>query len=575
MKRTLLAATLAATATLSGCKIAINVPQEGGTVTTTSGDYNCAAGESCVIDVKTTDFDQTFQAVAAEGYAFSGWKTRDRGLCGGSQQDCRLPTTGFPGNAGLMGVLNSDQEFYLEPTFAPFNNTGVTALLKTNADIALAAYTDSVETAKALRQAINNFAANPTQATMDAAKLAWLVAREPYGQTEVYRFRLSPIDSTDYTEEDGPEGVINAWPLGEALIDYVSFADPDFGVDQVGVSANEVGLGNDGAITGQEAPAINIISNTSIAITKELLAKTATADDERDVIAGYHAIEFLLWGQDLNNNAMVTNGEDRQEAVKTNGAPNLAAGGQRPLTDFTTANFSDRRLKYLQVAAEKLVEDLEAVRDGWLDGVAGNYRDKFTSFATRDEAVQRITEILTGMGTLSEGELAGERMQIAYSSNSQEDEHSCFSDNTHRDVVLNAQGVYNSFLGDYAGYDSDLDGVVDVTTNAVTGYGFDDYATDLNIASLTAITNELGSRLQTTSTDANAIDQEARNGRPFDVLIMAANRNAQNPVYKTIISLNQQSNSIAALAEKLAIEVKVVDDDASECDTTKPDQTCG
>lgn len=576
MKRKLLAAALAATATLSGCKIAVTVPDEGGAVTTVSGNHNCNPGQTCTINVTTTNFDETFQAIASEGYAFTGWKKRDRGLCGGSEADCRLPTTGFPGNAGLMSILNSDQEFYLEPVFAPFSNAGITALLETNANIALAAYTDSVETAKDLKQAIDNFAQNPTQANLDAAKIAWLVAREPYGQTEVYRFRLSPIDSTDYTEENGPEGIINAWPLGEALIDYVSFADPDFGVDQVGVTANEVGLGTgSGTISGNESPAVNIISNTAIEITKDLLDHSATAEDERDVIAGYHAIEFLLWGQDLNNNAMVTDGANRDQAVKTNNAPNLAAGGQRPLTDFTTAPFADRRLAYLQVAAEKLVEDLESVRDGWLDNVEGNYRDKFTNFTSRSEAVQRITEILTGMGTLSEGELAGERMQIAYSSNSQEDEHSCFSDNTHRDVVLNAQGVYNSFLGEYAGYDSDLDGTVDATANAVEGYGFDDYAAELNIEGLTAISNELGSRLQTTANKASDIDQEARNGRPFDVLIMDANRSSDNPVYKTIIALNQQSASIAALAEKLAIEVKVVDDDASECDTSDPDATCG
>ena len=30
---------------------------------------------------------------------------------------------------------------------------------------------------------------------MDATKAAWLASREPYGQTEVYRFRVGPIDA--------------------------------------------------------------------------------------------------------------------------------------------------------------------------------------------------------------------------------------------------------------------------------------------------------------------------------------------------------------------------------------------
>ena len=49
--------------------------------------------------------------------------------------------------------------------------------------------------------------------------------------------------------------------------------------------------------------------------------------------------------------------------------------------------------------------------------------------------------IITGIGELSRGELAGERMNVAYSERSQEDEHSCFSDNTTADLVANAPGI--------------------------------------------------------------------------------------------------------------------------------------
>jgi putative iron-regulated protein len=166
-------------------------------------------------------------------------------------------------------------------------------------------------------------------------------------------------------------------------------------------------------------------------------------------------------------------------------------------------------------------------------------------------------------------------MQIAYSSNSQEDEHSCFSDNTHRDVVLNALGVTNSFNGDYTGYDSDLDGIADETARAVDGYGFDDYAADVGNDDLSAIASELATRLSNTESNYNELDASARNGVPFDVLIMDDNRNTDNPVYKTIVSLNLQSQSIAALAEELEIAVQVVDDDASGCDTSDPDSDCG
>lgn len=444
-------------------------------------------------------------------------------------------------------------------------------VLETNADIALAAYTDSVETAIALRTALATFKTTPTEANLEAAKKAWLVAREPYGQTEVYRFRNSPIDSTDYSSEDGPEGDINAWPLGEALIDYVETNATDFTEDEVGVTANSAGINSDGAVDGSDDTQ-NIIGTASITIDADLLANTATADDEHDVIAGYHAIEFLLWGQDLNTDtdpASTTNGTDRDDAVNTG-----TTGGSRPLSDFVSTvdnDAADRRHTYLEVAVDKLIADLEAVRDGWKDGVDGNYRDQFTTIDSEADAKQKLTEILTGMGTLSEGELAGERMQIAYSANSQEDEHSCFSDNTHRDVWLNAEGVSNSFYGTYAGYDSNLDGEDDVTTNAITdGYGINDYLRDVGLDSLA---EEAATALASTQTNYTAIDTSARDDSPFDVLIMEDNHSATNPVALTIVSLNKQANLIQEIADELGLGT-VVDEDASECDTTNPGSEC-
>ncbi|MEM1404631.1 MAG: imelysin family protein [Pseudomonadota bacterium] len=480
------------------------------------------------------------------------------------------------------GTLDADEidatSFVCNGDANAFTLDRAARLLETNANIALAAYEDSVDTAKALKTAIDSFAANPTQAGLDAAKMAWLVAREPYGQTEVYRFRNSPIDSTNYMDEDGPEGAINAWPLGEALIDTVVISPgtvDDFETDQVGISSSSTPIAGGGAVDGSD-PAVNIIAS-SVTIDAALLDGSASADDERDVISGYHAIEFLLWGQDLNNNGMVTVGTDRETAVKSNGAANLAAGGQRPLTDFTSDAGAARRLLYLQVATDKLIADLESVVDGWRDGVDGNYRDQFTTINNTSEALERLTEILTGMGTLSEGELAGERMQISFSANSQEDEHSCFADNTHRDILLNAEGISNSFYGDYSGYDADLDGADgagDNTDRAVSGYGFDDLARDLG-GDVATVAAALDTAIQETTTAVGTIDASARAGSPVDVLIQTANLNETNPMFTSILALNGQSTEIANLAEALEIAEDVVDDDASECDTTNPTEECG
>ncbi len=438
-------------------------------------------------------------------------------------------------------------------------------VLKTNADIALAAYTDSLETAKLLQTALETFVATPTQANMDAAKKAWLVAREPYGQTEVYRFRASPIDDTNYNlkdGEDGPEGAINAWPLGEALIDYV-VAGTDFGPDQTDVTDHKTGV-----------PAgSNIIAETSITIDKALLSKTATAEDERDVVAGYHAIEFLLWGQDLN-----ADGSPDTKGKRDNSA------GQRPVTDYAldptctsgeTVNggpeICQRRGTYLKVAVAKLIDDLKQVRDGWKEGA--EYRKAFTEVADLSRGKKRLLEILTGMGTLSEGELAGERIQIALSADSQEDEHSCFSDNTHRDILLNAKGVLNSYKGSYAGYDSTLDGTPDVTTNKVDGYGIDAYLADIGKTELAKAINDA---LMATDASVKRIDAAARGGKPVDVLIMNAQSSDAKPLRDTVVSLNTQSTQIAKMAVDLGLgtAADVVDPGATNCDTTNPTKVC-
>jgi putative iron-regulated protein len=57
--------------------------------------------------------------------------------------------------------------------------------------------------------------------------------------------------------------------------------------------------------------------------------------------------------------------------------------------------------------------------------------------------------MLVGLGSLSRGELAGERLEVALASQDQEDEQSCFSDNTHRDAVSDALGIENVWLGRY------------------------------------------------------------------------------------------------------------------------------
>jgi len=67
-------------------------------------------------------------------------------------------------------------------------------VLKTYADIAHATYEDSLVTAQTLRAAIKTFLATPNAQTMRGARASWLAAREPYQQSEAYRFGNAVVD---------------------------------------------------------------------------------------------------------------------------------------------------------------------------------------------------------------------------------------------------------------------------------------------------------------------------------------------------------------------------------------------
>jgi putative iron-regulated protein len=272
------------------------------------------------------------------------------------------------------------------------------AAVDTYAEGVHASYAASVASAAAMGEAIDAFLADPNDATLAGARAAWIAARDDYGPTEAFRFYGGPIDD----EESGPEGLINAWPLDEAYIDYVEGA-PDSGIV------------ND--------------PDTYPTIDAALLVSLNEEGGETNISTGWHAIEFLLWGQDLS----------------------LDGPGDRPADDYRSADSdstdsADRRAAYLAVATDLLLGHLGELEAAWAPD-ADNYRAEFVALDP-DEAMRRI---VTGIGELARGELAGERMDVAYSERSQEDEHSCFSDNTTADLVGNARGVQMVITGDYPG----------------------------------------------------------------------------------------------------------------------------
>ena len=284
-------------------------------------------------------------------------------------------------------------------------------VLANYADLALAGYEDALSTAKALDAAIDALIAGPSDATLNAAKDAWKAARVPYQQTEAFRFGNPIVDEW--------EGRVNAWPLDEGLIDYV---DASYGTesDSNALYVANVIANSRLSIDGNELDATEITP----ALLQEQLQEAAGV--ESNVATGYHAIEFLLWGQDLNG---------------TN-----AGAGARAFTDYSTAARADRRAAYLKAASTLLVSDLEEMVTNWTaDGAA---RAALPELG--------IPAILTGMGSLSFGEVAGERMKLGLLLHDPEEEHDCFSDNTHMSHFYDAVGVQNVYLGEYTRVDGSV-----------------------------------------------------------------------------------------------------------------------
>ena len=159
------------------------------------------------------------------------------------------------------------------------------AVLENYADIAQAGYEDARDIAGTLKLAVEALLDKPTEANLLAARAAWIAARIPYMQTEAYRFGNPIVDDW--------EGKVNAWPLDEGLIDYVA-------------EAYRGGVARERALRRQRDRQYRDHHRWQEARYREDHQGTArrrapgTGGVEANVATGYHAIEFLLWGQDLN-----------------------------------------------------------------------------------------------------------------------------------------------------------------------------------------------------------------------------------------------------------------------------------
>ncbi|MBB6095270.1 putative iron-regulated protein [Povalibacter uvarum] len=362
-------------------------------------------------------------------------------------------------------------------------------VLENYASIVHATYEDTLAATRALDTAVDQLLANPSEEALAAARERWREARVPYSHSEAFRFYGGPVDA-----EGGPEPQMNGWPLDENHIDAVQ------------------------TDTYNAAPGLNIIGDAKAfpEITPELVAAQNEAGGEKNIASGWHAIEFLLWGQDRND-------------------PPTSAG-QRSYTDFVAkgdpaTDAAARRGQYLKATTTLLISDLEKLVAAWSPqpGATPNYRAKFVA----GDVYTGLKRMLTGIAALAEIEMAGERMNVPLLSGDQEEEQSCFSDTTAADLRNNGAGIEIVYTGSYKRPNGET----------VSGPSLADFVKKADAR----VADEMTERLDRTREALAAIKD------PFDREIQPDNKEGQQRVQAAIDSLRAEALSIGRAAQSLQV----------------------
>ena len=373
-------------------------------------------------------------------------------------------------------------------------------ILLNYSNIAEAKYKDALTLAKKMHRSIELFMKDPSESNFNKVKDSWLEARTVYQQTEVFRFGNSLVDDW--------EGKVNAWPLDEGLIDYV---------DNTNYYPSENDFSNFNVIANKKLKVEGELVDASIINTNLLSSKLhEIGGNEANVAIGYHAIEFLLWGQDLNGTK--------------------SGSGNRSYTDFDLNNCTndncDRRREYLIAASQLLIEDLQYIHSVW--SPKGKARQDLLN-----DKKNGLKRILIGMGSLSYGELAGERMKLGLMLHDPEEEHDCFSDNTHNSHYYNVVGINNVFLGKY----KNLDGKV------VTGPSISSLLSEVDYG----LNKKTKKSIKNTLKSMKKIVKSANKGVTYDMLIAEGNEKGNKLIQNAVDSLIKQSKNIELVAATLNI----------------------
>ncbi|MBL4899979.1 MAG: iron-regulated protein [Colwellia sp.] len=376
----------------------------------------------------------------------------------------------------------------------PDNFNTVDYIADNHVDIAYAAYSDSKTAALALQQSVNTFISTPTEGNLLLAKAAYKAIRAPYQQSEIMRFDSVITVGQNLDVDGGPasvdewEGQVNAWPLDENHI-------------------------------------VTIIAGSEVINIALLLSQNGADDNDANVTTGIHAVEFMLWGSDLNGTE--------------------AGAGERPATDFANDgtcadSYCEQRAQYLSAAIDLLVNDLTTMTDEWSPAAKTTAGTLAYNFLNSSLAIDYM---VGSMITMATDELASARMGSGLTLGDPEEEHDCFSDLSHLAIYHNFQGVKNTFYGTYQSEAYNISGAsLAVLVNSKSAGTFDTID-----AALTSIEAKMLQILEAGEREINPVKFDQIIGQPSN----GVERLIAESVVTELIALDTE---LELMAEVLALE---------------------
>jgi putative iron-regulated protein len=185
-----------------------------------------------------------------------------------------------------------------------------------------------------------------------------------------------------------------------------------------------------------------------------------------------------------------------------------------------------------------LADDLGEMVEAW--GAKGKARASITKAKDADG----IGRILTGLGSLSYGELAGERMKLGLMLHDPEEEHDCFSDNTHNSHYYDQKGMVNVYSGSYKRTDGSV----------VSGPSL----SQLVAATSADADAKVKTAMAATTAAMQAIKDTADSGKmAYDQMIGADNAEGNKLVATAVDRLVDQKKALEVAVAALGVSVSV------------------